>query len=85
MCIESPLLKYSAREHFFRASLCWLCLDIAAVERAINKYLEMFPALEDSRELKLLNVRRPIFYLKNNILCKEAFVKKTLQFFYVKF
>ncbi|XP_004205892.1 alpha-soluble NSF attachment protein isoform X1 [Hydra vulgaris] len=55
VCIESPLLKYSAREHYFRASLCWLCLDIAAVEVAINKYLEMFPALEDSRELKFLN------------------------------
>lgn len=52
--LESSLLKYSAREYFFKAALCQMCLDIAVVQQALDKYCQMFPAFEDSRELKLL-------------------------------
>ncbi|NXG43777.1 SNAA protein, partial [Psilopogon haemacephalus] len=28
MAMDSPLLKYSAKEHFFRAALCHFCIDM---------------------------------------------------------
>lgn len=52
-CIESTLLKYSAKEHFFRAALCHMCVDQLNAQIALNKYDEMFPAFSDSREYKL--------------------------------
>lgn len=52
--LESSLLKYSAKEHFFRAALCNLCVDHLNAKHAIQKYEEMFPAFTDSRESKLL-------------------------------
>ena len=52
--VESPLLKYSAKEHFFRAALCHMCVDLLNSQIAIKKYEEMFPAFADSREAKLL-------------------------------
>ncbi|XP_065833153.1 alpha-soluble NSF attachment protein-like isoform X1 [Oscarella lobularis] len=54
-CLESQLLKYSAKDHFFRAALLHICVD-AGVDgpRALDKYTEMFPAFQDSREFKLL-------------------------------
>lgn len=27
-CIDSPLLKYSAKEYFFRSALCHMCVDL---------------------------------------------------------
>lgn len=52
--LESSLLKYSAKEHFFRAALCHLCVDLLNAQHAIQKYEEMYPAFTDSREHKLL-------------------------------
>lgn len=59
--LESSLLKYSAREYFFRATLCRMCdcMDTDpsspdSIQGVIDRYVQMFPALEDSRELKLL-------------------------------
>lgn len=52
--LESSLLKYSAREYLFKSSLCQMCVDMATAESAIEKYCHMFPAFEDSREMKLL-------------------------------
>jgi len=54
VCLESSLLKYSARDHLFKASLCTMCQDMTAAQTTIEKYCQMFPAFEDSRELKLL-------------------------------
>ncbi|KAM6288791.1 alpha-soluble NSF attachment protein [Aegotheles albertisi] len=52
--MDSPLLKYSAKEHFFRAALCHFCIDMLNAKLAVQKYEEMFPAFTDSRECKLV-------------------------------
>jgi len=54
VALESSLLKYSAREYLFKASLCQLCHDMDVAKGSIEKYCQMFPAFEDSREMKLL-------------------------------
>merc|ERR1712004_563722 len=41
--LESSLLKYSAKEHFFRASLCHLCIDALNAQHAVAKYEEQYP------------------------------------------
>lgn len=53
-CIESSLLKYSAKEHYFRAALCHLCVDVLNAENAIKKYQDCFPNFTDSRECKFV-------------------------------
>jgi len=52
--LESNLLKYSAKEHFFRAALCHLCIDCLNAQHAVTKYEEQYPAFGDSREAKLI-------------------------------
>lgn len=52
--VDSPLLKYSAKDHFFKAALCHFCIDALNAKLAMQKYEEMFPAFTDSRECKLL-------------------------------
>jgi alpha-soluble NSF attachment protein len=52
--LESSLLKYSARDYFFRAGLCHLCVDVLNAQQALDRYAEMYPAFQDSREFKLL-------------------------------
>lgn len=54
--IESSLLKYSAKEYFFRAALCHMCIDLLNAQHAIERYEEMYPAFTDSRESKLLKI-----------------------------
>uniref|UniRef100_A0A8C5N9E9 Uncharacterized protein n=1 Tax=Gouania willdenowi TaxID=441366 RepID=A0A8C5N9E9_GOUWI len=52
--MDSTLLKYSAKDHFFKAALCHFCIDMLNAKLAVQKYEEMFPAFSDSRECKLL-------------------------------
>ncbi|XP_070761487.1 N-ethylmaleimide-sensitive factor attachment protein, alpha b isoform X1 [Enoplosus armatus] len=52
--MDSTLLKYSAKDHFFKAALCHFCVDMLNAKLAVQKYEEMFPAFSDSRECKLL-------------------------------
>uniref|UniRef100_A0A2P2I5H3 Alpha-soluble NSF attachment protein-like n=1 Tax=Hirondellea gigas TaxID=1518452 RepID=A0A2P2I5H3_9CRUS len=52
--LESSLLKYSAKEYFFRASLCHLCYDTTDAKIALARYEEMYPAFQDSRECKFI-------------------------------
>uniref|UniRef100_A0A6I8SUM9 NSF attachment protein alpha n=1 Tax=Xenopus tropicalis TaxID=8364 RepID=A0A6I8SUM9_XENTR len=52
--MDSPLLKYSAKEYFFKAALCHFCIDMLNAKLAVQKYEEMFPAFSDSRECKLV-------------------------------
>jgi len=52
--MDSSLLKYSAKDHFFRASICQMCMDTVNAQIAIKKYEDMFPAFGDSRECKLV-------------------------------
>ncbi|XP_069500443.1 alpha-soluble NSF attachment protein [Ambystoma mexicanum] len=54
MAMDSTLLKYSAKEYFFKAALCHFCVDMLNAKLAIQKYEEMFPAFSDSRECKLV-------------------------------
>ncbi len=55
--LESSLLKYSAKEYYFRAALCHLCVDSLNAQHAIQKYEELYPAFADSREAKFVKVR----------------------------
>jgi len=52
--LDSNLLKYSAKDHFFRASLCHLCVDSLNAQHAVAKYEEQYPAFGDCREAKLI-------------------------------
>lgn len=52
--LESSLLKYSAKDYFFRALLCHLCIDVINANNAVSRYVEMYPAFQDSRECKLI-------------------------------
>ncbi|KAL4239077.1 hypothetical protein ACF0H5_003780 [Mactra antiquata] len=53
-CMDNSLLKYSAKDHFFRAATCHLCVDTLNGEQALQKYEGLFPQFADSRECKLL-------------------------------
>ncbi|XP_007457740.1 PREDICTED: beta-soluble NSF attachment protein isoform X1 [Lipotes vexillifer] len=52
--MDNPLLRYSAKDYFFKAALCHLTVDELNAKLALEKYEEMFPAFTDSRECKLL-------------------------------
>lgn len=52
--MDSTLLKYSAKDYFFKAALCHFCIDVGNAKIALTKYEEMFPAFSDSRECKLV-------------------------------
>ncbi|KAG9484328.1 hypothetical protein GDO78_009964 [Eleutherodactylus coqui] len=52
--MDNPLLKYSAKEYFFKAALCHFIVDELNAKLAVEKYEEMFPAFSDSRECKLI-------------------------------
>ncbi|KAL4667116.1 hypothetical protein H8959_005805 [Pygathrix nigripes] len=54
--MDSPLLKYSAKDYFFKAALCHFCIDMLNAKLAVQKYEELFPAFSDSRECKLMKV-----------------------------
>ncbi|MBV97084.1 Beta-soluble NSF attachment protein, partial [Eschrichtius robustus] len=55
--MDNPLLKYSAKDYFFKAALCHFIVDELNAKLALEKYEEMFPAFTDSRECKLLKVK----------------------------
>lgn len=63
-CMDNSLLKYSAKDHFFRAAVCHLCVDTLNAEQALARYEELFPQFADSRECKLLKVSLSIVDLK---------------------
>jgi alpha-soluble NSF attachment protein len=52
--LESSLLKYSAKEYFFRSALCHLCVDVLNAKQAVDRYVDMYPAWQDSRECKFV-------------------------------
>ncbi|KAG7314578.1 hypothetical protein KOW79_021881 [Hemibagrus wyckioides] len=53
-CMDNTLLKYGAKDHFFKAALCHFCVDMLNAKLAVQRYEEMFPAFSDSRECKLI-------------------------------
>uniref|UniRef100_A0A673MPK2 Alpha-soluble NSF attachment protein-like n=1 Tax=Sinocyclocheilus rhinocerous TaxID=307959 RepID=A0A673MPK2_9TELE len=52
--MDTTLLKYGAKDHFFKAALCHFCVDMLNCKLAVQKYEEMYPAFSDARECKLL-------------------------------
>lgn len=54
--LESPLLKYGAKDYYFRASICHLAIDALNAKHALNRYIDHYPAFEDSREAKLVRI-----------------------------
>lgn len=68
--LESSLLKYSAKEYFFRAALCQLCIDVLNAQHALERYQEMYPAFQDSREYKLIKVFITPFFFYSNLKLK---------------
>lgn len=59
--LDNSLLKYSAKEYMFRAALCHLCVDILNAQHALDKYCGLYPAFADTRECKLVKVRKKIY------------------------
>jgi len=51
---ESSLLKYSAKNHFFKAALCHLNIDVINCKQALSKYIQILPSFQDQREYNLL-------------------------------
>lgn len=52
--MDTTLLKYGAKDHFFKAALCHFCVDMLNCKLAVQRYEAMFPAFSDARECKLL-------------------------------
>lgn len=52
--IDSPLLKWTAVEYFFYATLCGMITDGQYFESTFNEYLEKAPILTGRREIELL-------------------------------
>lgn len=48
--LASPLMKYSAKEYYFCATLLHMCIDTLNAQQAIKKYEEVCPSFRDSRE-----------------------------------
>lgn len=55
-CLESNLLKFNAKKHFFHALLCVLARnDLVAVANSLETYKSIDYTFGDSRECKLIN------------------------------
>jgi len=54
VCLNSSLLRYGAKEYFFKAALCHMCMDHLAAQRSVAKYCESCAAFSDTREHRLL-------------------------------
>ncbi|KAA0716434.1 Alpha-soluble NSF attachment protein [Triplophysa tibetana] len=52
--MDTTLLKYAAKDYFFKAALCHFCVDMLNCKLAVQKYEDMYPAFTDARECKLL-------------------------------
>ncbi|PIO66910.1 Aromatic-di-Alanine repeat protein, partial [Teladorsagia circumcincta] len=51
---DHPTLKYAAKNHFFQALLCYLCIDVLDAQHALKRYEEASPSFADTREAKLI-------------------------------
>jgi len=53
--LQSPLTKYSVKEYYLKAGLCYLCKgDVVAVRRAIESYTTQDNTFTGTREYKFL-------------------------------
>lgn len=54
--LDSNLLKYSVKNHLLSAGLCHLCgKDPVAIHNALDKYRDVDPTFQNTREYKLLS------------------------------
>ena len=72
-CMDNSLLKYSAKDHFFRAAVCHLCVDTLNAQQALQRYEELFPQFSDSRECKLLKVLYLLFVCLSRLCTKHFY------------
>merc|ERR1712071_623295 len=47
-CADQSLLKYSAKDHYFKALLCHLNLDVVNAQQSLEKYSKYLPSFQDS-------------------------------------
>lgn len=52
--LENNLTKWSAREYFFKAALCHMCVDLVGARRAVDKYSSMDATFPTTREYDLV-------------------------------
>ncbi|VDD96071.1 unnamed protein product [Enterobius vermicularis] len=52
---DHQTLKYAAKNHFFQALLCHLCVDLLDAQHALKRYKEISPSFADTRECKLIS------------------------------
>ncbi|VDK19513.1 unnamed protein product [Anisakis simplex] len=77
---DHPTLKYAAKNHFFQALLCHLCVDVLDTQHALKRYAEISPSFVDTREYKLIwwvlsNVFESVAYWCRRIFVFEVVVK----------
>lgn len=53
-CADQSLLKYSAKDHFFKAALCHMNIDVINAQQALERYSNILPSFQDTREFNLL-------------------------------
>ena len=53
-CLDCTLLKYSAKDYFFKALVCWFCNDRQGVEEKAEEYKTIHPAFDGTRECRLI-------------------------------
>lgn len=76
-CLESNLMKWNAKDYFFKAGLCHLCNgDAVALERKIEEYEDRDPTFKGQREHKLLKAILAAF---NNVDA-EAFTTAVAEY-----
>jgi len=64
--LKSNLLKFGAKEHFFKAGIMALCTgDTVRVSNAVDKYCGWDPAFEGTRECDLLRDLKDAFDLED--------------------
>jgi alpha-soluble NSF attachment protein len=57
--LENNLLKFSAKEYFLRSGLCYMAMDdLITSQKAIERFEVADPGFSQSRECKLLKVRK---------------------------
>ncbi|CAI4222621.1 unnamed protein product [Auanema sp. JU1783] len=52
---DHPTLKYAAKNHFFQALICFLCLDTLDTQNALKRYEDAAPSFAQSRESKFIS------------------------------
>ena len=52
--LESSLPDCNAKDCFFKALLCHLCIDVSSAKNALTRYQEMHPDFQDTRECRLV-------------------------------